>query len=300
MRDHGSRATLPGMTRYIAAYDTEMSSLRRPRPDVPSCLDACRRIVEVHRRHGMPATFFIVGRLLEESPEEFRSLLDDPLFEVASHSYSHKLLRDHPVCGPAASMPEIREEILRGKETVERVFPGPCLGLRPGCGFSDGLKGAPELLSIIAEAGFRYVSSQLWGADYSLPAPLNEPFTYSGDGFPALRELPAHGWHENLLKGNNRVFGMGAMRAVLFPCPFPGAVPPGFVTTPEEELRHNNRFFIDLAASGGSSYVSLIWHPWSLALFDPPMRMLEETFRYVREKGLDATTFGQLASSLEP
>lgn len=246
----------------------------------------------------MPATFFLVGRLLEESPEEFRHLLDDPLFEVASHSYSHKLFHDHPICGPAAAAEDIRDEILRGVSLVEQVFGRPCRGLRPACGFSDGLRGMPDILAVAAQAGLRYVSSQLWGPDFSLPAPVAEPYTYAADGFPGLQELPGHGWHENLLKGNNRVFGMGAMRAVLFPSPFLAAVPPGFVTTPEEEFRYNNRFFIDHARSTGSTYVSLIWHPWSLALFDPAMRMLDLTFGYVREQGMEPCTFAQIEERL--
>jgi hypothetical protein len=287
------------MTRYIAAYDTEMSSIHKPRPEVPSCLEACRRIVEVHRRFEMPATFFIVGKVLEETPEEFRRLLDDPLFEIGSHSYSHKNFRDHPVCGPAASMQEIREEILRGVQAVQRVFGRPCPGFRPGCGFTDGLRGAPDVLALLSQAGIRYVSSVLWGPDYSLPAPVAQPFTYAAEGYPALREIPAHGWHENLLKGNNRVFGTGAIRAILFPMPFPEAVPTGFVTTPDEEFRYNNRFFIERAMDERSGHVSLIWHPWSLALFDPEMRMLELTFRHVRERGLQPCTFGQLDESLQ-
>ena len=71
------------MTLYIAAYDTES----------PSCLAACRKIVEVHRRFDMPATFFLVGKILMADPDDYRELLDDPLFEIASHTYSHKMLR---------------------------------------------------------------------------------------------------------------------------------------------------------------------------------------------------------------
>jgi len=286
------------MTRWLAAYDTEMSGHRKPRPDVPGCLEACRRIVEVHRRHGMPATFFIVGNVLEESPEEFRNLLDDPLFEVASHGWSHRPLRDHPVCGPAAAPDEIREEIERGVASVASVFGRPCRGFRPGFGFAEGLRRAPELLGLLARSGVRYVSSVLWGEDYSLPAPVRQPFTYAQEGYPALREIPACGWHENLLKGSNRVFGQGARRVVLFPAPFPEAVPPGYVATPEEEFRYNNRFFIDRALAEGSGHVTLVWHPWSLALFDPGMRMLELTFRYVRERGLEPSTFGGYDDSL--
>ncbi len=182
------------MTHYIAAYDTES----------PDCLQYCRKIVDVHHQYEMPATFFIVGKTLEANPDEYRKILDDPLFEVASHTYSHKMLRDHPFCGKAVSAEQKRKEIFQGQASVERIFESPCLGIRPGCSFDKGLKGAPDVLSLIAEAGFRYVSSLAWGPDYSLPALLAEPFNYTSDGFPRLWELPAHGWHENLLKNNNR------------------------------------------------------------------------------------------------
>jgi peptidoglycan/xylan/chitin deacetylase (PgdA/CDA1 family) len=272
------------MTLYIAAYDTEQ----------PACLAACRRIVEVHRRHDMPATFFITGKALEASGHEYRALLDDPLFETASHTYSHKSLRDHPFCGPAVPLAEIAEELSEGKRWVEQVFERPCLGVRPGCGFEEGLRGAPEVLQAVAGSGLRYVSSMLWGTDYSLPAPLSQPFRYSEDGFPGLWELPAHGWQENLLKDNNR---WGPRRLSLWPPEMPEAIPPGFLKTPEEEFALN-RIFLDRAAEESLAFVSLIWHPWSLAEFDPDMEMLELTFRHVRDVGLDACTYADLLAKL--
>jgi len=282
---------------YIAAYDTEMHETRRFGLGVPTCLEACRRIVAVHRRYRMPATFFIVGRTLEANPAEFRELLDDPLFEVASHTYSHRMFRNHPICGPAASLAEIEVEIRRGKAVVEEVFGRPCLGLRTGCGFTDGLQGAPEILGLIADAGYRYVSSQLWGPDFSLPIPLYPPFTYAEDGFPGVREFPGHGWHENLLKGNNRIFGQGPARVLLFPPLMPEAIPDRCIETPEEEFAIN-RIFLDRAVTESAAYVSLVWHPWSLMLFDPPMRMLELTFEYVQSRGLRPTTFARLDEEL--
>jgi hypothetical protein len=272
------------MTLYIAAYDTETSA----------CLAACRRIVAVHHRHEMPATFFITGKALEARGPEYRALLDDPLFEIASHTYSHKSLRDQPFCGPAVSPEEIAEELSLGKRWVERVFERPCLGVRPGCGFEEGLRGAPEVLQHVAASGFRYVSSMAWGRDYSLPAPLSQPFRYSEDGFPDLWELPAHGWHENLLKDNNR---WGPRRLSLWPPEMPEAIPPGFVRTPEEESAVH-RVFLDRAAAESLTFISLIWHPWSLARFDPEMRMLELTFRHVRALGLEEGTYADLLAKL--
>ncbi|MDQ1317933.1 MAG: hypothetical protein QG588_1588, partial [Candidatus Poribacteria bacterium] len=137
------------MTHYIAAYDTES----------PNCLAACRKIVDIHKRYEMPATFFIVGKTLDANPNEYKELLNDPLFEVASHTYSHQMLKDHAIGGKAASEDKIRDDILLGKDSVERVFERPCIGIRSGWGFDKGLVGAPTPLKYISESGFRYVSS---------------------------------------------------------------------------------------------------------------------------------------------
>ncbi len=272
------------MTAYIASYDTEK----------PGCLAACRRIVAVHRKHQMPGTFFIVGKALEANAKEYRELLADPLFEIASHTWSHRMLRDHPLCGPTPGPDGVREEIFRGKEAIEKVFERPCTGLRPGCSFVEGLRGAPDVLSWVEEAGFQYVSSQLWGPDYSLPAPLAQPYRYDADGFPKLWEIPAHGWHENLLKDNNK---WGALRLTLWPQPWPESIPTGFLKTPEDEVAIN-RVFIEKAVTDRLKFVSLIWHPWSLAQFDPEMRMLDQTFALVKSLGLRTTTYADFYGEL--
>jgi peptidoglycan/xylan/chitin deacetylase (PgdA/CDA1 family) len=271
-------------TRYIAAYDTES----------PNCLAACRKIVEVHRRYEMPATFFLLGRTLDANPAEYRELLDDPLFEIATHTYSHRMLRNNEFCGPAVSLEEKRKEIFDGKDAVERVFERPCIGLRPGCGFDNALKGERPVLELLQEAGIQYVSSLLWGPDYSLPALLREPFNYKDEGFPEIWELPGHGWHENLLKNHN---GWGPRRLTLWPSPFPEAIAGGFCKTPKDEFEVN-RVFLDRAAEKAKPFVSLIWHPWSLMKFDPDMKMLELTFAHARRLGLKPCTYAQLYESV--
>jgi hypothetical protein len=202
----------------------------------------------------------------------------------------HQMLRDNDFCGSAVSMDERRMEIFKGKEAVERVFERPCNGMRPGCGFDNGFRDEPKVLALINEAGFQYVSSLAWGPDYSLPALLCEPFNYDAEGFPKIWELPGHGWHENLLKNHNR---WGPRRLTLWPPPFPEAIPEGFLKTPMEEFEVN-RVFLDKASKAGKPFVSLIWHPWSLGMFDPDMKMLELTFTHVRALGLKPCTYGQL------
>ncbi len=270
------------MTRFIAAYDTEMAG---------ACLSACGPIRDVHAAYDFPATFFIVGQRLEEEGQAYRSLLGDvPAFEIASHTYSHRMLRDHPFCGPAPG-PEARLQELRlGREWVEQTFGRPCRGLRPGCGFAEGLRGDAWLLRNVVATGFQYVSSILWGPETTLPALLVGPSTYAADGFPALWELPGHGWHENLLKGHNLTDRV--QRILAWPPQFPEAIPAGPVTTPEEEFIIH-RIFVTRAVELGLPYVSLIWHPWSLQRFDPDMRMLKLLFAFVRDQGLEATTYEQ-------
>ena len=267
-------------TRYIAAYDTES----------PNCLKACEKIVEMHKRHSMPATFFVVGKMLEANPAEYKKLLNDPLFEVASHTYSHRLLKDHPLCGPGITLEQKHEELFKGKEIVEKVFERPCLGFRSGCGFDNGLKGSKDVLALVKGSGFLYASTLLWGPDYSLPALLNDPFNYSEDGFSDIWELPGHGWHENILKNNNK---WGAKRVTLWPPAIPEAIPNDFVKTPEEEFAVH-RVFLEKALKENKKHVSLIWHPWSLHSFDPEMKMLDLMFTHVKKLGLKRSTYADL------
>ena len=268
------------MTRYIAAYDTEKTE---------ECLAACRRIRQVHEQFDFPATFFVVGELLQTEGADYRSVLGECTpFEIASHTYSHQMLRDHPFCGPAVEPEERLRQLRLGKELVEQTFEHPCVGMRPGCGFAEGLRGDRWLVDAVADAGFGYISSLLWGPEYTVPALLEPPFSYADEGRPDLWELPGHGWHENLLKAHNLTDR--PQRIIAWPSPLPEAVPLRPIKTPEDEVAIN-RLFIDRAIALDLPYVSLIWHPWSLARFDPEMRMLEQTFSYVRERGLEPTTF---------
>lgn len=280
MANNGEQdATIP-KTRYIAAYDTEAAG---------RCLAACKSIRAVHEQFDFPGTFFIVGKRLQEEGEEYRAVLGDvPNFEIASHTYSHIILRDHPFCGLTPDLATREQEVRLGKECVEQTFQRPCVGLRPGCGFFNALRGDQWLLDTVADAGFGYVSSLLWGPDTTLPALLTAPFTYADDNHPALWEMPAHGWHENLLKAHNLT--VEVRRIVAWPSPMPEAIRLGPISSPEEEFAMN-KLFIDRAIELGLPYVSPIWHPWSLNRFDPEMKMLKLTFAYVRELGMEATTY---------
>ncbi len=275
------------MPAFIAAYDTE---------NMERCLPACRKILEIHERHEMPGTFFIVGRLLEKLGSEYKALFaDHPLVEVASHTYSHLMLKDHPVCGPAGTPDVIRQQIIDGVRTVEDLFERKCLGLRPGCGFDDGFQTAPLCLELAREAGLEYVSSQLWGRDYTMPSPLIQAYTYAEQGHPDLWEIPGHGWHDNVVKNS---WNRPPSRMIAWPPIMPEAIPARRIESSQEQF-DLEKIFIDRAVKDKLGFVSLIWHPWSLFNFDEQLRMLDLLFAYVREQGLDLTTYADYCRQLK-
>jgi len=203
---------------------------------------------------------------------------------------------DTPRYGKAGPVERYGRELVESKKRIEDVFGRAVIGFRPPVSAPDGLTTAPEALRVLSEAGYRYVSSVAWGPDYSLPAPLTRPFTYAEQGFPKMWELPPCGWHENLLKGNNKI---GPVLLLLFPQPMPEAVPTDYVKTPEEEFRYNGKPFLDRGIADGMPQVSFVWHPWSLHAFDPAMAMIDMTFDYVRAQALEWGTFADLLARLD-
>jgi hypothetical protein len=129
-----------------------------------------------------------------------------------------------------------------------------------------------------------------------MPALLHEPFTYAEEGYPELLEVPACGWHENVLKGTTVLDPPVPLQ--LFPHPMPEAALTSPVKTPREEFEIH-RLFVDRAIGTGAGHVSLIWHPWSLHRFDPQMKMLEWLFEYVSEKEMPVATFADYIRALE-
>lgn len=79
-------------------------------PD-PTFTPAIAKALESHKAH---ATFFCIGRYLDEHPEIARQLLDQG-HELGNHSYSHSRLLNFRTAGP------MRHEILEGAAAVTRV-----------------------------------------------------------------------------------------------------------------------------------------------------------------------------------
>jgi len=262
------------MTRYLAAYDTEHAEL---------CLPAVGRLVELHRRLEVPATFFIVGKLLQKDGPEYRRLLDDPLFDVQTHTWSHPMLKDSRPHGPGVSLEEVDFEVREGKRWVEEVFERECLGLRPGCGFENGFQGAPDRLEILQRHGLKFISADLRGPLDTIPNDMQQAYTYAPDGYPDLWEIPGHGWHDNVLKA-------WTAHITFFPPVYEFALPPRQPKTAVEVFAQEGRW-LEHAAELGLGYVSLVQHPWSIAQLEETMATAELILIRARQLGMRFMTY---------
>jgi len=262
------------MTRYIAAYDTET---------IDHALEALPTLVALHRKYEVPATFFVVGRLLEKDGPKYRELLDDPLFDIQTHTYSHQMLKDSRPHGPAVSLEEMDVEVGRGKALVEDVFERECIGLRPGCGFEGGFHGVPERLEIIRRHGVQWVSADLRGPLDSIPASMKPAYTYEDDGYGDIWEIPGHGWHDNVLKP-------WTGHITFFPPVYEFAMPARPPQTVVEIFGQEGRW-LEHAAQTGLDYVSLVQHPWSIYRFDNKMSTIELLLVRTQQLGLTCMTY---------
>ena len=272
------------MTPYLPVYDVEY------RADVEYSLRALESVVRVHRRLHAPATFCIVGALLEQAGPRYAELVGDDLFDAHSHTYTHMMLKRTNDRQPPVDMAQARDEIARTAELLRRHLGVTSPGLRTPNGFYRGLRGETRMLALLAELGVPCVSSDLRGPEETVPSPLTEPYWYGEDGFPNLLELPSHDWHDNVLKGFAAV-----------PCMWPPVLPWGLPNrpprTPQEEFEYY-RAALNGAVEAGITYYSPVLHPWSIFQFDPEARALELILEEVARLGMPITTFSAVHHEL--
>jgi len=272
------------VTSYLPVYDVEYMR------DVEYSLRALESVVKVHRRMEAPATFCLIGKLLGEAGPRYAELLRDEMFDVHSHTYTHMQLKRTSDSEPPVDLEQARDEIQRTAALLEQHLGVAKPGLRTPGGFYRGLRGAPEVLALLAELGVPFVSSDARGPMETVPAPLTEPYWYDEDGFPNMLELPAHDWHENVLKGHN-----------LVPCHWPPVLPWGYPSlppkTPQEEFevyRKSLHGVLEL----GMTYYSPPMHPWSVYRFNAEARTVELILEEVRRMDMPITTFSAVHRQL--
>ena len=108
------------------------------------------RLAELFARHGVKATWFVVGRDLEEDAEGRRLLVElaGAGHELANHSYSH------PYDLVRLGRQRIADEIDRGHGLLADVCGHAPVGFR-----APGYEISREVIDLLCERGYRYDSS---------------------------------------------------------------------------------------------------------------------------------------------
>jgi peptidoglycan-N-acetylglucosamine deacetylase len=107
---------------------------------------ALPRILEILGRYQLPATFFVRAWVVEQWPQECRSIIDRG-HEVAHHGYMHECFWD-------LTVEEQHEVVGKSQAIFERFLGAPAVGFRAPTG--DWHLQTPRLL---LEHGIRYSSS---------------------------------------------------------------------------------------------------------------------------------------------
>ena len=234
---------------------------------------ALTQLTAVLERNDAPATFFVVGKLVERAgPELARLLRDKPGFDVGSHTYSHTDIIDD---SPAALERFSRELVLTSDLILDHFGRRPTGFCSPG-GHYRGLQGHPGQLAILWEQGYRYIGSDNSGPpEQWQPSPMTQPYWYTDDGFGDLFEVPGTGWHCNYL------FNSGGQNDDWSPAPgFPdGTILERLPVTVEEGFearRREFRYAIDN---------DLVYSPVDASVVGVPLRPGARTHRTADQDG---------------
>jgi len=209
-----------------------------------------RRVLELLGRHGVRATFFVVGTLAERHPRLLRRIAAEG-HEIACHSYAHQLVSR---LGPA----QFRADLRRAKRVLEDLTGRVVLGYRAP-NYSIG-SGQPWAYEALLDEGFAYDSSSypIHHDRYGEPDAPRFPYVACQKGGRRLIEFPI---------GTARLFGLNV--------PIGGG---GYFRLLPVALTRRGIRHVNAVERRG---VMFYFHPWELDAGQPRAHMpLHHRFRH--------------------
>lgn len=258
---------------------------------IKETLDALFLISKILNRHKVPATFFIVGLLLEKAGSDIASILcNEENYDIQSHTYSHMEIwkSDQKV-----SMTKFRDELSKTSSLIQKYFGYEPIGFCAPGNFYQGLRGRHEQLATLWEEGYRFIGTDGQGLKHGFwPAPFTQPYWYTDDGFSDLLELPLTGWHCNML------FNTGGQNNRWRPGP---GIPDGTILeklprTVEQGFEVRKKEF-EYAISNNLIYAPCM-HPWSICRFDPELNHLDRLIVMAKHKDITIMNCIQLYENI--
>jgi polysaccharide deacetylase family protein (PEP-CTERM system associated) len=145
---------------HVTAFEGQVS--RRQWDQYPSRVERnTRRLLEVLARHGVRATFFVLGWVGHRFPGLVREIAAAG-HEVGCHSYWHRLIY-------RLTPDEFRQDLKQARVVLENALGGPVTAYRAPC--YSVTRASLWALEILQEEGFRYDSSihPIWHDRYGIP-----------------------------------------------------------------------------------------------------------------------------------
>lgn len=238
-------------------------------------IEAVDAMIDIFKKHGVSATLFVSGIVIEKFPELVMAWAKD--FEIGSHNYSHETITDLP-------SDERISQLDKFDEIYGRVVGKRCLGFRAPRHVIDA-----NQLALLAQKGYAYDSSVI-------PAYL--PFKrYIGYKGRAPRS-PYRPSAENCLrKGDLDIIEL-PLTPLLGGLPFSGV----WLRYLSPILFRNLLFF------GKPDFLSLMMHSWDAMAFEGPrsrnsgkvfLGRLEKIIRHLKNIGYEFTDGRSMAQTYD-
>ncbi|MER7622091.1 polysaccharide deacetylase family protein [Streptomyces sp. NPDC126503] len=113
------------------------------------------RLLDILKEKDVPATFFLLGRKhVDRYPKVVKRIADEG-HEVANHTWTHRILTDLDTA-------EVREELLRTQEAVERITGRKPTLMRPPQGRTDD-----KVSEVSRELGLAQILWSITAKDYA-------------------------------------------------------------------------------------------------------------------------------------
>ena len=257
-------------------------------------LSVVSRINELLDKSDAGRTFFILGTYLDQSVEQLGSAYlrqvfatDNPLVEIAQHTYSHPVMADiatRPDKRPITAE-QLREDLKKASESIQMHLLSEVEGLRTPLGYAKGLHRHADVLDMLKSHGLKYISSSLRNKDWGINAPLIEegktrqPFAYEN----GLIEIPSHGWQDTAFTGTSRTKGTD-----------------DFPTDLEGIFEHYKDILIKAETISNESekniYVGLCMHPWAIAMYDPGLETIKSILDLSAQRGFRNSAYREALS----
>jgi peptidoglycan/xylan/chitin deacetylase (PgdA/CDA1 family) len=253
------------MATFCIGYDTE-----DPNPSATrEFLTTAQRL---HEELEAPCTLFIVGRTLQQSPEQFSALVGHPLIDLQQHTQTHTLMKTvyqenaHGVSVTrGGSFEQVRADVAAAQRTFHDLLGFRPLGLTGPYNYYRGLCDRPDLVEMVHAEGIRFLRT--WGRNERdwQPTPYFAPFALETLGFPDVWEYGIHGWQDCILR---REIGWSNHE--------------DYFAQVRKDIDHV------VACDGVFSYCQ---HDWSSIREDPAMRLTRAILTYARASGMRIVTY---------